>query len=93
MDDLHNIGYDRLKKKTPAWKLIWRKMKKNLFEHHSNFKSKSSSLRFTYDSNSYSQNFDQGSSILVDTQDFSRSFPARFAVPSRVFPKDKLAET
>ncbi|KAG5572638.1 hypothetical protein H5410_062404 [Solanum commersonii] len=92
MDDLHNIGYDRSKKKTSTWKLIWRKMKKNLLERrsNSNFKSKSSSMRFTYDLNSYSQNFDQGSSDWVDSQKYSRSFSARFVVPSRIFPKDEL---
>lgn len=88
MDNLHNIGYD--KKKAPIWKLLWRKMKKNLFEHRSYSKSKSLSMRFTYDPNSYSQNFDQGSSNLVDTQEYSKSFSARFAVPSRIFPKDEL---
>ncbi|KAK4726597.1 hypothetical protein R3W88_031514 [Solanum pinnatisectum] len=93
MDDLHNIGYDSSKKKAPIWKLIWRKMKKNyLLERCSNFnfKSKSSSMRFTYDLNSYSQNFDQGSSDWVDSQEYSRSFSARFVVPSRIFPKDEL---
>lgn len=79
----------RSKKKASAvWRLIWRKMKNNLLQRRSN--SKSSSMRFTYDPNSYSQNFDQGPSVLIDTQDFSRSFSARFAVPSRIFPKDEL---
>ncbi|KAK6773468.1 hypothetical protein RDI58_028706 [Solanum bulbocastanum] len=92
MDDLHNIGCDRSKKKAPTWKLIWRKMKNYLLERrfNFNFKSKSSSMRFTYDLNSYSQNFDQGSSDWVDSQEYSRSFSARFVVPSRIFPKDEL---
>lgn len=80
------VSFRSKKKASAMWRLIWRKMKKNLFECRSN--SKSSSMRFSYDPNSYSQNFDQGSSVLVDTQEFSRSFSARFAVPSRIFPKD-----
>ncbi|KAK4359471.1 hypothetical protein RND71_021700 [Anisodus tanguticus] len=67
-------------KKTP----IWRKMKK-LFE-----RSNSKSMRFTYDPNSYSQNFDQGLSVLADAQELSRSFSSRFAAPSRIFPKTEL---
>ncbi|OIT00294.1 hypothetical protein A4A49_03813 [Nicotiana attenuata] len=75
--------------KAPAiWRLLWRKMKKEkkkIFE-----RSKSKSMRFTYDSHSYSQNFDQGSFVLADAQELSRSFSARFAVPSRIFPNNEL---
>ncbi|KAL8458224.1 hypothetical protein ACS0TY_035089 [Phlomoides rotata] len=78
--------YDRLSK-APIWRQIWRKYfkikdKKRVF-HCSN------SMRFTYDPYSYSQNFDQGS-FWADQDDLSRSFSARFAVPSRIFEKPGL---
>ena len=39
---------------------------------------------FRYDSDSYAQNFDDGEA-WVEPENLSRSFSARFAVPSRVF--------
>lgn len=47
-------------------------------------------MRFTYDPHSYSQNFDEQGSIFADDDELSRSFSARFAVPSRIFPKNEL---
>ncbi|MCD7453565.1 hypothetical protein HAX54_021362 [Datura stramonium] len=76
------------KKAPPIWRFIWRKMKKEKKKLFERSNSKSLMRPFTYDPNSYSQNFDQGSSVLADSQDFSRSFSARFAVPSRVFPNN-----
>ncbi|KAJ6932644.1 hypothetical protein NC651_008166 [Populus alba x Populus x berolinensis] len=43
----------------------------------------------TYDPYTYSQNFDHGL-IISNPDDSSRSFSARFAVPSRIFEKDGL---
>ncbi|KAI3463343.1 hypothetical protein Pfo_020006 [Paulownia fortunei] len=69
--------------KPPIWILLWRrikKQKKRMFQC-------SNSMRFTYDPYSYSQNFDQGL-MWADPDDLSRSFSARFAVPSRIFEKN-----
>nr|GLL17766.1 hypothetical protein A4A49_08815 [Ipomoea trifida]GMC53551.1 hypothetical protein A4A49_08815 [Ipomoea batatas] len=67
------------------WRLVWRKIKK---EKRRMFEC-SNSTRFTYDPYSYSQNFDQGS-FPADSDELSRSFSARFAMPSRIFPKSEL---
>ncbi|CAK9174617.1 unnamed protein product [Ilex paraguariensis] len=74
--------------KAPIWRLLWRKLKrkkKRVFDC-------SSSARFTYDPYSYAQNFDQGLTWAdeADADDLSRSFSARFAVPSRIFQQDGL---
>ncbi|KAI3455411.1 hypothetical protein Pfo_012074 [Paulownia fortunei] len=71
--------------KAPIWTQLWRRLKK---EKKRMFQC-SSSMRFTYDPYSYSQNFDQGL-VLADPDDLSRSFSARFAVPSRIFEKHRL---
>ncbi|PSR96118.1 DNA helicase [Actinidia chinensis var. chinensis] len=71
--------------KVPIWKTLWRKMKrerKKLFDLHS-----TTTVSFTYDPHSYAQNFDEGFLVSEDADDLSRSFSARFAVPSRVFEK------
>ncbi|KAG6425953.1 hypothetical protein SASPL_110164 [Salvia splendens] len=83
-----SLRYDRFasseppvrRSKAPIWRQIWmkfKKEKKRIF-HCSN------STRFTYDPHSYSKNFDQGP-LWDDPNDLSRSFSARFAVPSRIF--------
>lgn len=67
------------------WTHLWRKIKKEkkrIFDC-------SSSMRFSYDPCTYAKNFDQGLT-WADPDDLSRSFSARFAVPSRVFEKDGL---
>ncbi|XP_018633840.1 uncharacterized protein [Nicotiana tomentosiformis] len=67
----------------PIWRLLWKKIRKDkrrVFDC-------SNSMRFTYDPHSYSQNFDEQGSIFADDDELSRSFSARFAVPSRIFPK------
>ncbi|XP_059638640.1 uncharacterized protein LOC132280900 [Cornus florida] len=66
--------------KAPIWRVLWRKIRRERQRIFDN----SATLRFAYDPYSYSQNFDQGS-MLADLDDLSRSFSARFAVPSRVF--------
>ncbi|KAL3631868.1 hypothetical protein CASFOL_024852 [Castilleja foliolosa] len=68
--------------KAPVWTQLWRKLIKR-------DKKGSNSMRFTYDEYSYSQNFDQGL-VWADPDDLSRSFSARFAVPSRVFENHRL---
>ncbi|KAH6818551.1 hypothetical protein C2S51_002154 [Perilla frutescens var. frutescens] len=65
----------------PIWRQIWNKLKK--LEKKRIFHC-SNPMSFTYDPHSYSQNFDQGSS-WTDHDDLSRSFSARFAVPSTIF--------
>ncbi|CAL5439814.1 unnamed protein product [Camellia sinensis] len=78
--------------KVPIWIMMWRKIKKpnknkrmikkKSFEH-------STTMKFSYDPNTYSQNFEEGS-IWDDLDDgLSRSFSARFAVPSRIFQKSE----
>lgn len=68
------------------WRYLWRKIRK---EKRRVFDC-SNSMRFTYDPHSYSQNFDDRSSIFADEDELSRSFSARFAVPCRIFPKNNL---
>ena len=48
--------------------------------------SSSNRVVVSYDPYTYAQNFDQGL-MTADPDDHSRSFSARFAVPSRVFEK------
>lgn len=67
--------------RTPWWRLFWRKMKKKIYDCSSSAKV----VHFSYDPYGYSQNFDQGTFWSNDFDDISRSFSARFAVPSRVF--------
>ncbi|KAJ9688468.1 hypothetical protein PVL29_014234 [Vitis rotundifolia] len=65
------------------WTVLWRKFRK---EKRKMFQPWGS-VKVTYDPYSYSQNFDQGS--LWDEPDYhSRSFSARYAVPSRIFLKE-----
>ncbi|KAI4355659.1 hypothetical protein L6164_004408 [Bauhinia variegata] len=67
--------------KMPCWRALWRKIKKE----KKRFFSSSPEFHFQYDPNSYSHNFDDGYS--TDPDNVSRSFSARFAVPSRIFDK------
>ncbi|CAI9773625.1 unnamed protein product [Fraxinus pennsylvanica] len=66
--------------KAPIWTMLWRKIKK---EKKRKF-NYSNSMRFAYDPYSYAQNFDQGL-MWANPDELSRSFSARFAVPSRIF--------
>jgi len=73
--------------KIPRWRKFWRKMKRGkrrLFRA-------SPAVHAQYDPNSYSQNFDDGYSN--DPDNLSRSFSARFAVPSRIFEKNEMVCT
>ncbi|OIT37912.1 hypothetical protein A4A49_11553 [Nicotiana attenuata] len=82
----YNLPVSRSSSKTPIWRLLWRKIK---MQKKYIFDCSNSSMRFSYDPHSYSQNFDQGS-FLSDSDDLSRSFSARFAVPSRIFTQNEL---
>ncbi|GMN39901.1 hypothetical protein TIFTF001_009133 [Ficus carica] len=78
-----------------GWRSFWRKIKilqgnsnKNKNKMIKNKLCSSSSLRLqpSYDPTTYSKNFDQG--MGWEEPDFLfRSFSARFADPSRIFPK------
>ncbi|KAH7865995.1 hypothetical protein Vadar_014023 [Vaccinium darrowii] len=74
--------------KTPIWRLMWRKIKKEkrkILE-----RSYSTAVQLPYDIFTYAQNFDESSMSSSDSDDFSsRSFSARFAVPSRIFEKNE----
>ncbi|XVF86595.1 hypothetical protein PTKIN_Ptkin18bG0055100 [Pterospermum kingtungense] len=73
--------------KLPLWRLLWRKLmreKKKIFDC-----SSSTRVCVSYDPYTYAQNFDQGL-MSANPDDLSRSFSARFAVPSRVFEKSGL---
>ncbi|TXG69093.1 hypothetical protein EZV62_004028 [Acer yangbiense] len=73
----------------PGWRLLWRKIKrekKRIFNCSSSTSS-TTRVHVPYDPYTYSQNFDQGF-IWADPDNVSRSFSARFAVPSRVFEKN-----
>ncbi|KAL2493091.1 Uncharacterized protein Adt_28719 [Abeliophyllum distichum] len=86
------VAYDHSpamsRSKDPIWTQLWRKIKK---EKKRVFACSNSSMRFSYDPYSYAQNFDHGL-IWTDDADhddiISRSFSARFAVPSRIFEKN-----
>ncbi|XP_027343442.1 uncharacterized protein LOC113856020 [Abrus precatorius] len=65
--------------KMPRWRTFWRKIKR---EKRKLFSS-SPVVHVQYDLSSYSQNFDDGYS--TDPDNLSRSFSARFAVPSKIF--------
>ncbi|KAF5726889.1 hypothetical protein HS088_TW22G00574 [Tripterygium wilfordii] len=90
-----DIGYDRIvsfkvtevnESKRSRWRVLWRKIVK---ERKKMFNCLSSPvLHYSYDPYAYSMNFDQGSIWVDDQDDISRSFSARFAVPSRIFDKD-----
>ncbi|CAI9774872.1 unnamed protein product [Fraxinus pennsylvanica] len=86
------VGYDGLpsisKSKAPIWTQLWRKIKKEKKKRV--FACSNSSMRFTYDPYSYAQNFDQSSDVDHDDL-ISRSFSARFAVPSGIFEKNILS--
>ncbi|KAJ9154315.1 hypothetical protein P3X46_027666 [Hevea brasiliensis] len=76
--------------KRPRWSLLWRKLmteKKKFFDCSSaSNRMCTLTICFFYDPQTYSQNFDQGSTWSVP-DNMSRSFSARFAVPSRIFEK------
>ncbi|MCL7033348.1 hypothetical protein MKW94_028919 [Papaver nudicaule] len=75
--------------RTPRWRLLWRRIKR---EKNKFFYSSSSSRyvqktrQVQYDPYTYSQNFDHGSAWTAP-DNHSRSFSARFAVPSTIFQK------
>ncbi|MED6120059.1 hypothetical protein PIB30_017508 [Stylosanthes scabra] len=79
--------------KVACWRTLWRKIKKEkkrFFNNNNNKKKKNSSSHVQYDPNSYLQNFDDGyyCSYSSDPDIFSRSFSARFAMPSKYFDKN-----
>ncbi|MED6174018.1 hypothetical protein PIB30_064968 [Stylosanthes scabra] len=74
--------------KVACWRTFWKKIKKEKKRFFNN-KKKSSSSHVQYDPNSYLQNFDDGYYCSSSDPDiFSRSFSARFAMPSKFFDKD-----
>jgi len=96
MNSYAKRGYDRIgsfkalvshESKSPRWRLLWRKIvkeKRKIFDC-----SSSAQANITYDPYTYSQNFDHGL-IMSNPDDSSRSFSARFSVPSRIFEKGGL---
>ncbi|KAJ1433939.1 hypothetical protein SESBI_05783 [Sesbania bispinosa] len=68
----------------PSWRTFWRKIKRE----KKKFFSSSAAVHVQYDPNSYSQNFDDG--YYTDPDNVSRSFSARFAVPSKFFEKSEM---
>ncbi|KAL4285868.1 hypothetical protein HN51_053427 [Arachis hypogaea] len=79
--------------KMACWRTLWRKIKKEKKRFFNNNKKNSSSsshvLHYQYDPNSYLQNFDDGYYCSSSDPDiFSRSFSARFAMPSKFFEKN-----
>ncbi|KAK7402304.1 hypothetical protein VNO78_14465 [Psophocarpus tetragonolobus] len=69
----------------PGCRTFWRKIK---MEKRRLFSSSSPTAHARYDPNSYSHNFDDGHS--TDPDNLSRSFSARFAVPSKSFYKSAM---
>ncbi|KAK6268018.1 hypothetical protein QUC31_012178 [Theobroma cacao] len=83
-DRMHSINVLVTRSKLPRWRMLWRRLmreKKKIFDC-----SSSTRVHVSYDPYTYAQNFDQGL-MSADPDDLSRSFSARFAVPSRVFEK------
>ncbi|KAL9323121.1 hypothetical protein ACSQ67_011174 [Phaseolus vulgaris] len=68
-----------------GWRTFWRKIKR---EKRRLFSASSPAVHAQYDPNSYSHNFDDGFSN--DPDNLSRSFSARFAVPSKIFDKNQI---
>lgn len=67
--------------RTRRWRTLWRRIireKKKLFDC-------SPPAHLPYDPQTYSQNFDDQGLTWADPDNASRSFSARFAVPSRIF--------
>ncbi|OMO66774.1 hypothetical protein COLO4_30383 [Corchorus olitorius] len=86
MVSINNVLVNRSKLQ-PRWRMLWRKLmreKRKIFDC-----SSSTRVHVSYDPYTYAQNFDQGL-MSADPDDLSRSFSARFAVPSRVFDKTSL---
>ncbi|RDX67064.1 hypothetical protein CR513_54104, partial [Mucuna pruriens] len=71
--------------KIPSWRTFWGKIKR---EKRRFFSSSPTTVNVQYDPSSYSHNFDDGSS--TDPDNLSRSFSARFAVPSKIFYKNEM---
>ena len=88
------LGYDPIvcvnefatKLKIACWRTLWRKIKRE----KRRFFNSSAVVHAQYDPNSYLQNFDDGYS--TDPDNFSRSFSARFAMPSKIFEKNEVME-
>ncbi|KAL7618569.1 hypothetical protein Lser_V15G01342 [Lactuca serriola] len=75
----------------PIWRILWGKIKKEKMKKKKKKRKKKvhgvlNTTQFSYDPCEYAQNFDQGL-MVNDFDDLSRSFSARFAVPSTVFNK------
>ena len=71
-------------KKPSLIRTLWRKIKRE----KRRFLSSSPVVHCQYDPSSYSQNFDDGFS--TDPDNVSRSFSARFAMPSKIFEKSHM---
>ncbi|KAL2332386.1 hypothetical protein Fmac_019967 [Flemingia macrophylla] len=73
------------KLKIPRWRTFWRKTK---WKKRRLLGSSSPLVHVQYDPSSYSQNFEDGYS--TDPDNLSRSFSARFAVPSKFFENSEM---
>ncbi|KAI3992476.1 hypothetical protein MKX01_022567 [Papaver californicum] len=76
--------------RTPRWRLLWRRIKKEknklFYSSSSCYVNHQRTRQVQYDPYTYSQNFDHGSA-WTEPDNHSRSFSARFAVPSTIFQK------
>ncbi|KAI5337106.1 hypothetical protein L3X38_016375 [Prunus dulcis] len=79
------ITRDQSKVHVPVrWRMLWRKIKKEKKRLLFDCSTSAQQVHVPYDPYTYSKNFDQGL-MWADPDFLSRSFSARFAVPSRVF--------
>lgn len=76
-------------KSTPIWRLMWRKIKKEKKKILERSYSTTVQRQRSYDIHAYAQNFDESSTWDDSDCLSSRSFSARFAVPSRIFGKNE----
>jgi hypothetical protein len=74
----------------PKWQMFWRKIKRE----RKRFPTTTSSqvtLQTSYDPNTYSKNFDQGTGWM-EPDNLSRSFSARYADPSNILRMNSLLD-
>ncbi|KAI5680558.1 hypothetical protein M9H77_01785 [Catharanthus roseus] len=86
-----NNSNKKMNKLKGMWRKIFLKEKKTKKDMVFWASSRSVHVQFPYDSETYSQNFDEGK--VLDEPDFVfRSFSTRFSDPSKIFPHKDLID-
>ncbi|KAJ3694143.1 hypothetical protein LUZ60_009623 [Juncus effusus] len=82
-EELSQLGHVSTRQASNKLHSLWRKIlreKKKILR-----KSAGNAVSASYDPYTYAQNFDEGPADWEEQENLSRSFSARFAVPSRFF--------